>query len=334
MSHPHYMYGPGAGGYGSSVAPYDSNAYPDGSQPLEHVPAPSSGVRRRVMQIIFDLIGIFIVFLTYGLVNRYSKARVRYYTCDQSDVSYPLLRDSVPIWGVGIYGAIGPALFILFVELWRARMCGNRSRYSTLSTRSRCRRFWVNLFHALSLFIFGIGTTLLLTEIGKKWIGRLRPHFLAVCAPNIGTIDCITPALTGFVYKAQSTGGIFCTGNENDIEDARLSFPSGHASYACYTMLFLIIYLEARLFLIRTRYIKTIIQITAFIAAYVTSISRIVDYQHRGSDVIGGAILGIVVALFFSLVLGRVLWEYGGEQQYYDFEARDAAKQAARGMAV
>ena len=31
---------------------------------------------------------------------------------------------------------------------------------------------------------------------------------------------------------------------------------------------------------------------TAFIAAFVTSLSRIIDYQHRGTDVIGGSLLG------------------------------------------
>ena len=54
----------------------------------------------------------------------------------------------------------------------------------------------------------------------------------------------------------------------------------------------MIIYLEARLYLLRFRYIKPLIQLAALIAAFVTCLSRISDYHHRGSDVIGGAILG------------------------------------------
>jgi hypothetical protein len=60
-------------------------------------------------------------------------------------------------------------------------------------------------------------------------------------------------------------------------------------------MLFLIIYLEARLYLLKFRYIKPLIQAAAFIAAYVTAISRVPDFFHRASDVIGG--------LFFAFYL-------------------------------
>ena len=49
----------------------------------------------------------------------------------------------------------------------------------------------------------------------------------------------------------------------------------GHSSYSNYTMLYLIIFIEARLFLLRFRFIKGLLQVTAFIAAFVTSISRI-----------------------------------------------------------
>lgn len=75
-----------------------------------------------------------------------------------------------------------------------------------------------------------------------------------------------------------------------------------------YTMLFLIFYLEARLVTVETRMIKSMIQIIAFIAAFYTSLSRIPDYAHRFSDVIGGALVGIAVALLIVFVVGKVLW--------------------------
>lgn len=84
-------------------------------------------------------------------------------------------------------------------------------------------------------------------------------------------------------------------------------------------MLYLIIYLEARLFLLRFRYIKALIQLSAFIASFVTSISRISDYHHRGSDVLAGLALGSIIALFITLVLGRILW-IDDKNLYYDFD--------------
>ena len=65
-------------------------------------------------------------------------------------------------------------------------------------------------------------------------------------------------------------------------------------------MLFAIIYLEARFILIRLRYIKTLLQMTCFIAAFVTMLSRVSDYHHRGSDVIGGTVLG---NFFINLII-------------------------------
>lgn len=141
-----------------------------------------------------------------------------------------------------------------------------------------------------------------------------------VCKPVYSQLNCSTSTTTGFVYNAIYTGGSFCTGDSKQIKEARLSFPSGHASFSCYTMIFLILYLEARLYLLKFRYVKLIIQFTALIAAYVTCISRVADFHHRGSDVIGGAVIGIVIGLFINLVTGRVLWEYKLQKKKYEFD--------------
>ena len=85
-------------------------------------------------------------------------------------------------------------------------------------------------------------------------------------------------------------------------------------------MTFIIIFLEARLILVKLRFLKTFIQIAAFIAAWVTILSRVSDYWHRFTDVLAGFFLGLLVALFVVLVLGRVLWEYKVEKRVYDVD--------------
>lgn len=141
-----------------------------------------------------------------------------------------------------------------------------------------------------------------------------------VCKPDFKNIDCIIEARTGHIYRPIYTGASFCTGNSKLVEEARLSFPSGHASFSSYTMVFLIVFVEARLFLLRFRFIKPLIQVAAFIAAYVTSTSRISDYHHRGSDVVGGVLLGTTIALAITFLVGRVLWDYEVEKPYADFD--------------
>lgn len=103
-------------------------------------------------------------------------------------------------------------------------------------------------------------------------------------------------------------------------------------------MLYLILYLEARFFQLETRYMKSLIQIGALIAAFYTSLSRIADYAHRLSDVIAGASLGVFVAWLIVFVIGKVLWVYEIDQEKRnDVEigqklARKSAQQISKGF--
>ena len=80
-------------------------------------------------------------------------------------------------------------------------------------------------------------------------MGELRPHFIAVCNPDMSQINC-TDQYEMPLYISQYT----CLGDENDIREARykwnfsyiincskirLSFPSGHSSVATYTSVFI-----------------------------------------------------------------------------------------------
>lgn len=91
-----------------------------------------------------------------------------------SDITFPYLPDTVPIYAVGLYGVIGPILIIILVEIYNSKLL--TCQFEERSKRQRTRTFLICIFHSLSLFIFGIGMQLLLTEIGKRWAGRLRPR--------------------------------------------------------------------------------------------------------------------------------------------------------------
>ena len=103
---------------------------------------------------------------------------------------------------------------VLIVEILNLQLltCNAKTK------RQACRTYLICVFHAISLFALGIGITLLLTEIGKRWAVRLRPHFLAVCLPNYSQINCSTVGLNGFLYNSIYTGGSFCTGNAAAIK--------------------------------------------------------------------------------------------------------------------
>lgn len=266
----------------------------------------TSQTKQRVTQIIIDLLIICITGAIFLIIYLTVDPKIKYFYCNDNDIFYPYIPDTVPFWAVGIFGILGPLLIILVVELLNIFL----EKQPRHVERSKVKEFFIHFFHAVSLFAMGVVITLVLTEIGKRWIGRLRPYFIAKCKPDYSLFNCTSSGLTGVVYNPIYTGGSFCTGAAKDVEEARLSFPSGHASFSWFTMLFAIIYLEARSIRLRLRYVKIIVQMACFIAAWVTTLSRVSDYHHRGSDVLAGTVLGCMVALFITLVTGRVLFYY------------------------
>ena len=91
------------------------------------------------------------------------------------------------------------------------------------ASRTKFRSFLIHFYHGMSLFLMGAAATMCLTEIGKRWIGRLRPHFIAVCKPDMSQLNCTSNALAGSYYNPIYTGGSFCTGDPDQIKEARFS---------------------------------------------------------------------------------------------------------------
>jgi membrane-associated phospholipid phosphatase len=88
-------------------------------------------------------------------------------------------------------------------------------------------------------------------------------------------------------------------------------------------VIFLAVYLEARLKLLKFRYAKVFIQLLTFLGALFVCVTRVSEYHNRESDVIGGALIGLIIALFITLRVGRVLWEYGTEHTHKsDFDLK------------
>ena len=92
----------------------------------------------------------------------------------------------------------------------------------------------------------------LLSGVCKLRSGRLRPHFIAVCRPDIEFTSQICGTWNNPVYVTNFT----CSGNSDlfpnestrthRIRESRLSFLSGHTSLACYGMTFGVFFLQTR----------------------------------------------------------------------------------------
>lgn len=93
------------------------------------------------------------------------------------------------------------------------------------------------IYKAIGTFLFGAAASQSLTDIAKYSIGRLRPHFLDVCDPDWSKINCSDGYIENYI----------CRGNAEKVKEGRLSFYSGHSSFSMYCMLFVALYLQARM---------------------------------------------------------------------------------------
>lgn len=88
-----------------------------------------------------------------------------------------------------------------------------------------------SVYNNILWFLFGAACSQLTTDIGKYTIGRLRPHFLDICQPNI---TCDESNKTKYIED------FTCIGDKpKKFTDSRLSFPSGHSSLSFYCMIYL-----------------------------------------------------------------------------------------------
>ena len=104
----------------------------------------------------------------------------RGFYCNDESIKYPYKGDTVPLWLAGVYGSLGAVIIVLLTEIFRAR-CKLRKPVSSSVA---------DILQGIMFYIMGAVATLLITEIGKHTIGRLRPHFLDVCKPNWNLIQC------------------------------------------------------------------------------------------------------------------------------------------------
>lgn len=146
---------------------------------------------------------------------------------------------------------------------------------------------FLGIYRYFGIFIFGAAVCMSVTFIFKNVTGRMRPHFFDVCKPNWSALNC-----SGFVEDYE------CTGKDVDkILEARLSFPSGHASLAVYTATYVMLYMQARVqWESVVMILKHLIQSTVMFLGIYVALTRVVDNQHHWSDVLAGSLLGFGIA--------------------------------------
>lgn len=80
---------------------------------------------------------------------------------------------------------------------------------------------------------------------------------------------------------------------------------------AAYAVTFIILYMEAKVNFPHSRFLKFFLQLLVAQLGFLCSLSRVSDYKHHWSDVLGGLLLGILIAV---LIIDRVLHMLGKDK--------------------
>ncbi|XP_002741595.3 phospholipid phosphatase 3-like [Saccoglossus kowalevskii] len=245
-----------------------------------------------VIDIVIFVITVAVLVLFYLCIFDVVPLRFGFY-CDDPDIRYPYLGDTVSELMLVVCVLLPPvAVFIigevLFYFLRTRRI--ERRRHRCWPFKLTINPLLVRIYQIVALYFFGETLNAIFTLLGKRLGGQLRPHFLATCVPDYSLFNCSDVMITGDV----------CTGNSKDIQDAIQSFPSGHASTSFYSMMFLAIYIQARLLWRSARLVKPFLQVVCLFVASFCALSRIYDRRHHPIDVLAGTALGITIAVFLT----------------------------------
>lgn len=230
---------------------------------------------KKMILIAADVLCVFVAALPSAILTLVFSPYQRGIYCDDESISYPYRRDTI---SHRVMAAITISCSILIITTGEAYLVYSKRLHSN----SQFNQYLSALYKVVGTFLFGAAVSQSLTDIAKFTIGRPRPNFLSVCAPSV---------CKGYMLQ------INCTGNPRNVTESRLSFYSGHSSFGMYCMLFLALYVQARMQGKWMRLVRPTIQFFLVAFAVYVGYTRVSDYKHHWSDVLVGLLQGTLIAI-------------------------------------
>lgn len=219
--------------------------------------------------------------------------------CNDPSIRYPLKPDTISTELLILINVIVSMSVIVVVEQIVTHETRSLQIFSTrdqhwLPRLCKANHLWpIRAIKVMLILTWYIMANTILTDVIKVTVGRLRPHFLAVCNPNV---TCSSDDPTYYTnYECQQV-------TTKDENDARLSFPSGHASMSATVMGFLMVYIQIRCNISgKIALLKPILHLATVILAVWIAMTRVTDYQHHMNDVLAGFLIGTIIGILGGL---------------------------------
>ncbi|XP_005065593.1 phospholipid phosphatase 1 isoform X2 [Mesocricetus auratus] len=237
--------------------------------------------KTRLPYVALDVLCVLLAGLPFAILTSRHTPFQRGVFCNDESIKYPYREDTIPYALLG--GIIIPFSIIVMIVGESLSV-----RFNTLQSNSFVGNHYIaSIYKAIGAFLFGAAASQSLTDIAKYSVGRLRPHFLAVCDLDWSKVNCSDGYIENYI----------CRGNAEKVREGRLSFYSGHSSFSMYCVLFTALYLQARMKGNWARLLRPTLQFGLVALSIYVGLSRVSDYKHHWSDVTVGFIQGAVVAI-------------------------------------
>ncbi|XP_028831071.1 phospholipid phosphatase 2 [Denticeps clupeoides] len=234
-----------------------------------------TGPRKKKMYIAVDLLCVFAAAMPFIIMTIVFRPYQRGIYCDDESIRYPYKADTI---SHGMMAAVTISCSIIIITSGEAYLVYRKK----LRSNSQFNQYVAALYKVVGTFLFGACVSQSLTDLAKFTIGRPRPNFMSVCAPKV---------CNGYMLE------INCTGARRNVTESRLSFYSGHSSFGMYAMLFLALYVQARVVGKWARLLRPTIQFFLVAFAVYVGYTRVSDYKHHWSDVLVGLLQGALIAV-------------------------------------
>ncbi|XP_048832223.1 phospholipid phosphatase 2-like [Brienomyrus brachyistius] len=232
-------------------------------------------LRKKKLFVLMDVICVLVAALPSIIMNLLCMPYQRTVNCEDESIRYPYKEDTITH---GLMAAVTISCTVIIICSGEAYLVYSKK----IRSNSDFNQYVAALYKVVGTFLFGAAVSQSLTDLAKYTIGRPRPNFMAVCAPK----TCKGNALQ-----------INCSGSIANVTESRLSFYSGHSSFGMYCMLFLALYVQARLVAKWARLLRPTIQFFLLAFAVYVGYTRVSDYKHHWSDVLTGLLQGALIAI-------------------------------------
>ncbi|KAF5403089.1 Lipid phosphate phosphohydrolase 1 [Paragonimus heterotremus] len=244
-----------------------------------------SWMSRLTIQVTLDLLIILLLHSSYFIIKMLRHKQLGLHFNDDT-IKLPFKVDTISTLGVGLYSYSLPVLTVITVELIIAV-----SRRLATNKTNEWRQAFFFMYNFVVTFFIAAGVSLLLTMLIKYTFGRLRPHFLDVCQPDV------LPSTTELYVDSYTCRGT----NKKAMSNAFLSFLSAQASSSAVGVTYAVLYLQQRVHLKIAPLVRPLIQTIYICSCFYVVFTRFTDFKHHTTDLIGGLILGFLCALAFFL---------------------------------